>query len=111
VLIAVFGEGQQIRAATGIPFNLAPIIGLSTTGGFEYELEGLESVRPFGPTTTASPSSVKLLALSRLAPSAIAGSRAVQSIALRLKSRTPSPSRWTMIRYPSCLISCIRPAQ
>jgi multidrug efflux pump subunit AcrB len=38
----VFGAGQQIRAATVIPFNLPPIIVLSTTGGFEYELEGLE---------------------------------------------------------------------
>jgi multidrug efflux pump len=38
----VFGAGLQIRSATVIPFNLPPIIGLSTTGGFEYELEGLE---------------------------------------------------------------------
>jgi hypothetical protein len=37
-------------------------------------------------------------------------SRAVQSIALRLKSRTPSPSRRTIIRYPSCLISCTQSA-
>ena len=29
-----------------IPFNLPPIIGLSTTGGFEYELEGLEGQEP-----------------------------------------------------------------
>jgi hydrophobe/amphiphile efflux-1 (HAE1) family protein len=42
----VFGEGQQIRAATVIPFNLPPIIGLSTTGGFEYELEALEGQEP-----------------------------------------------------------------
>jgi hydrophobe/amphiphile efflux-1 (HAE1) family protein len=42
----VFGAGQQIRAATVIPFNLPPIIGLSTTGGFEYELEGLEGQEP-----------------------------------------------------------------
>src|ERR1700756_89921 len=42
----VFGEGQQIRAATVIPFNLPPIIGLSTTGGFEYDLEGLEGQEP-----------------------------------------------------------------
>ena len=38
----IFGLGQQIRTATVFPFNLPPIIGLSTTGGFEYELEGLE---------------------------------------------------------------------
>src|SRR5205807_8116830 len=42
----VFGEGQQIRTATVIPFNLPPIIGLSTTGGFEYELEALEGQEP-----------------------------------------------------------------
>ncbi len=42
----VFREGQEIRSATVIPFNLPPIIGLSTTGGFEYELEGLEGQEP-----------------------------------------------------------------
>ncbi len=38
----IFGLGQQVRTATVFPFNLPPIIGLSSTGGFEYELEGLE---------------------------------------------------------------------
>ncbi len=42
----VFREGQELRSATVIPFNLPPIIGLSTTGGFEYELEGLEGQEP-----------------------------------------------------------------
>ena len=42
----VFGARPQIRGATVIPFNLPPIIGLSTTGGFEYELEGLEGQEP-----------------------------------------------------------------
>ena len=42
----VFAAGQELRAATVIPFNLPPIIGLSTTGGFEYELEGLEGQEP-----------------------------------------------------------------
>ena len=46
LIAKVFGEGQQIRTATVIPFNLPPIIGLSTTGGFEYELEGLEGQDP-----------------------------------------------------------------
>jgi hydrophobe/amphiphile efflux-1 (HAE1) family protein len=46
VIGKVFAEGQQVRAATVIPFNLPPIIGLSTTGGFEYELEGLEGQEP-----------------------------------------------------------------
>ena len=38
----VFGGVQQIRSATIFPFNLPPIIGLSTTGGFEYQMEALE---------------------------------------------------------------------
>ena len=46
LIARVFAEGQQIRTATVIPFNLPPIIGLSTTGGFEYELEGLEGQDP-----------------------------------------------------------------
>ena len=46
LIAKVFAEGQQIRTATVIPFNLPPIIGLSTTGGFEYELEALEGQEP-----------------------------------------------------------------
>jgi hydrophobic/amphiphilic exporter-1 (mainly G- bacteria), HAE1 family len=42
----VFAEGQQIRSANVIAFNLPPIIGLSTTGGFEYDLEALEGQEP-----------------------------------------------------------------
>ena len=42
----LFGQVQQIRSATVFPFNLPPIIGLSTTGGFEYELENLEGADP-----------------------------------------------------------------
>ena len=42
----VFREGQEIRSATVFPFNLPPIIGLSTSGGFEYQLEGLEGQDP-----------------------------------------------------------------
>jgi hydrophobe/amphiphile efflux-1 (HAE1) family protein len=42
----VFGQAQQIRTATIFPFNLPPIIGLSTSGGFEYQLEGLEGQDP-----------------------------------------------------------------
>lgn len=41
-----FGAVQQIRSATIFPFNLPPIIGLSTSGGFEYELEALEGQDP-----------------------------------------------------------------
>ena len=33
---------QQVRSATIFPFNLPPIIGLSTSGGFEYQLQNLE---------------------------------------------------------------------
>jgi hydrophobe/amphiphile efflux-1 (HAE1) family protein len=46
LIAKVFAEGQQIRTATVIPFNLPPIIGLSTTGGFEYRLEALEGQEP-----------------------------------------------------------------
>ena len=42
----VFAEGREVRAGNVIAFNLPPIIGLSTTGGFEYELEGLEGQKP-----------------------------------------------------------------
>ncbi len=42
----VFVEGQQIRTASVIAFNLPPIIGLSTSGGFEYQMEALEGQDP-----------------------------------------------------------------
>jgi hydrophobic/amphiphilic exporter-1 (mainly G- bacteria), HAE1 family len=42
----VFAQGSQVRSANVIAFNLPPIIGLSTTGGFEYELEALEGQEP-----------------------------------------------------------------
>src|SRR5260370_11036782 len=41
-----FGAGSQIRQANVLPFNLPPIIGLSTSGGFEYHLEALEGQDP-----------------------------------------------------------------
>ena len=47
VLGQIFGAAQQIRSAVVFPFNLPPIIGLSTSGGFEYQLENLEG-RPTG---------------------------------------------------------------
>ncbi len=42
----MFAEAQQIRTAVVVPFNLPPIIGLSTSGGFEYQLEALEGQDP-----------------------------------------------------------------
>ena len=42
----VFGEVQAIRSAVIFPFNLPPIIGLSTGGGFEYQLQNLEGREP-----------------------------------------------------------------
>jgi hydrophobe/amphiphile efflux-1 (HAE1) family protein len=42
----VFAQGSQIRTANVIAFNLPPIIGLSTSGGFEYQLEALEGQDP-----------------------------------------------------------------
>src|SRR5467141_4549720 len=41
-----FGAGSQISQANVLPFNLPPIIGLSTSGGFEYQLEALEGQDP-----------------------------------------------------------------
>jgi len=41
-----FGAGSQIRQANILPFNLPPIIGLSTSGGFEYQLNALEGQDP-----------------------------------------------------------------
>jgi hydrophobe/amphiphile efflux-1 (HAE1) family protein len=42
----MFAQAQQIRTAIVVPFNLPPIIGLSTSGGFEYQLEALEGQDP-----------------------------------------------------------------
>ena len=42
----VFAQGASIREANIIAFNLPPIIGLSTSGGFEYILEALEGQDP-----------------------------------------------------------------
>jgi len=41
-----FGAVQQIRSAIIFPFNLPPIIGLGTSGGFEYQLEALQGQDP-----------------------------------------------------------------
>ena len=46
VIGKVFGGAQQIRSASIFAFNLPPIIGLSTSGGFEYQLENLEGREP-----------------------------------------------------------------
>ncbi|CAN5462094.1 multidrug efflux RND transporter permease subunit [soil metagenome] len=42
----MFAEGTQVRTANIVAFNLPPIIGLSTSGGFEYQLEALEGQDP-----------------------------------------------------------------
>jgi hydrophobe/amphiphile efflux-1 (HAE1) family protein len=46
VIGRVFGAAQGIRAAAVFPFNLPPIIGLSTSGGFEYQLQNIEGREP-----------------------------------------------------------------
>lgn len=46
LIAQVFSAAQQIRTANVLPFNLPPIVGLSTTGGFEYQLENLEGADP-----------------------------------------------------------------
>jgi hydrophobe/amphiphile efflux-1 (HAE1) family protein len=42
----MFGESQQILGANVFPFNLPPIIGLSTGGGFEYQMQALNGQEP-----------------------------------------------------------------
>ncbi len=42
----VFGASQGIKTAFVFPFNLPPIIGLSTGGGFEYQLQALNGQDP-----------------------------------------------------------------
>ncbi|WP_158814342.1 efflux RND transporter permease subunit [Methylocapsa sp. S129] len=41
-----FGALSQVRDAQAFAVNLPPIIGLSTSGGFEYELEALQGQAP-----------------------------------------------------------------
>lgn len=37
----IYAASAQIRQANVLPFNMLPIIGLSTSGGFEYQLQAL----------------------------------------------------------------------
>lgn len=46
LITKLYKQAQQIRTATIVPFDLPPIIGLSTGGGFEYQLEALEGQDP-----------------------------------------------------------------
>jgi hydrophobe/amphiphile efflux-1 (HAE1) family protein len=46
LIAKMFAAGTQIRQANVLPFNLPPIIGLSTGGGFEYQLQALEGQPP-----------------------------------------------------------------
>ncbi|MBB5048821.1 HAE1 family hydrophobic/amphiphilic exporter-1 [Rhodopseudomonas rhenobacensis] len=46
LIAKTFGAVQQVRTATVLPFNLPPVIGLSTAGGFQYQLESLEGAEP-----------------------------------------------------------------
>jgi multidrug efflux pump subunit AcrB len=41
-----YGAGSQIRQADVLALNLSPITGLSTSGGFEFQLEALEGQEP-----------------------------------------------------------------
>ncbi|WP_441280734.1 efflux RND transporter permease subunit [Tardiphaga sp. 862_B3_N1_1] len=49
-----FAQSSQIRLANVQPFNLPPIIGLSTSGGFDYQLEALEGQDPVSLGAVAS---------------------------------------------------------
>jgi hydrophobe/amphiphile efflux-1 (HAE1) family protein len=52
---SIYEGGAQLQQANVLPFNLPPIIGLSTSGGFEYQLEALEGQDPaaMGSVTSA----------------------------------------------------------
>ena len=54
LIARTFALGSQIRQANVLPFNLPPIIGLSTSGGFEYQLEALEGQDPAAMGSVAS---------------------------------------------------------
>jgi hydrophobe/amphiphile efflux-1 (HAE1) family protein len=54
LIARTFAQGSQIRQANVLPFNLPPIIGLSTSGGFEYQLEALEGQEPAAMGSVAS---------------------------------------------------------
>jgi len=46
VIGRVFGALQSVRSAFAFPLNLPPIIGLSTGGGFSYQMQNLEGRDP-----------------------------------------------------------------
>src|SRR5262249_44415905 len=46
LIAQTFAAGGQVREANVLAINLPPIIGLSTSGGFEYQLEALEGQDP-----------------------------------------------------------------
>ncbi len=46
VIGRVFGGLQSVRGAIAFPLNLPPIIGLSTGGGFTYQMQNLEGREP-----------------------------------------------------------------
>jgi HAE1 family hydrophobic/amphiphilic exporter-1 len=46
IIATIRREGAKIMAANVIPFNLPPIIGLGSTGGFEYQLQDFEGRDP-----------------------------------------------------------------
>ena len=52
LIARTFAMGSQIRQANVLAFNLPPIIGLSTSGGFEYQLEALEGQDPANMSAT-----------------------------------------------------------
>ena len=46
LIAQVYDATRQIRTADVLPFNQPAVVGLSTTGGFEYQLENLEGADP-----------------------------------------------------------------
>ena len=53
IIARVRAEGAGLREANIIPFNVPPIIGLGTSGGFEYQLLDLQGGNPADLTAVA----------------------------------------------------------
>jgi Cation/multidrug efflux pump len=103
LIAKTFGAGLQLRTATVLPFNLPPVIGLGTTGGFEYQLESFEGADP---ATIGSVSWDSSTSQSRIAASPRCSPRMVQPRPRFISTSTAQkPSRWgspSMTYLPPC---------
>ena len=91
-------EAAAIRTASVIAFNLPPIIGLSTTGGFEYQLEALEGQDPSAIASVmqalvaAANATRRCIRSSRPSPPPIHRSSSTSTARRRRRSASTSPT-------------------